>query len=240
MLSGNRHSVVDALSLGHLLKVTAQLVDGSGEILHGTVGPDSGILIFAKGRAGKRDALQQPVEGIFQRGTTDTPLYAGVRHQTSCNSCVLDAVTQRTGNTGRLFEGLAHDADAGIGLGGRCGQNIRKVRCVGGGEAKGSQVVGDNIGYQGQILSGSAGQIDYAVHAGDHLLGIPPGHCHVAHGFGGFPGGILCLRAQLLGHGGQLGHFLGCGAGKGFHVAHAFLEIRCDYNTFQVSVLDFA
>ena len=238
-LSGQSHSIVYPLRLGHLVKADAQFIDSIGEFLHRTVGFDGGEFILPEGRARQGNALQQSVESVLQRGTGDGALDAGVGHQAHAYSHVLNAVPQCAGDAGGLLEGLAHDADAGVGVGGRRRQHVRKVGGVGGGEAKGSQIVGDNVGHLRQILPGGCGQVDDAVHAVQHLLGLPARHTHKSHGVCGLLSGVLRVRAQLLCRCGQLGHFLSRGAGEGLHVAHGRLKIRRNRDALRIGFIDF-
>ena len=78
-----------------------------------------------------------------------------------------------------------------------------------------------------------------AVHALEHIAGIPASHGHVAHGVPRLLGGELGGGPQLLRLGGQGCHLLGVGLGECFYIGHGCLKVARQAYTLYVGLCDF-
>ena len=234
-LAGDSLGVGHPFCLGHLLEVSAQLIDGGTKVLHGTIRLDCAVLILPEGRAGEGDALQQPIEGVSQGCSGDAALDAAVGHEAHGHGHVLNAVPQSSGHRRGHLERLAHDGHVGVGVG-RCSQNVGEVGRILCRQAKGAEAVGHDVRHHSQVFPGGRRQLEDAVHALEHIVCVPASHGHVAHGVAGLLGGELCGGSQLLGLGGQRGHLLGVGLRKGLHVGHSLLKIPGQAHALQVGV----
>ena len=237
-LSGDGLGVCYPFGLGHLLEVAAQFVNSGTEILHGAVGLDCGVFVLPKGRASEGHALQQAIKRVPQGGTGDRALDAAVCHEAHSYGHVLDAIPQGSGHRRRHFERLAHDGYVGVGAGSRCRQHVGEMGRVLGRQPKGAEAVRHNVGHHSQILAGRRRQLQNAVHALEHIGGVPPGHRHVAHSVAGFLGSEFCCCPQVFGLLRKSGHLLGAGPGQGLHGTHCLLEVAGNIDTLYKGVLD--
>ena len=112
---------------------------------------------------------------------------------------------------------------------------MRRVLCC---QSEGAEAVGDDVRHHRQVLAGRCSQLEDAVHALEHIGGIPPGHGHVAHGVGTLFGGELRGSAQILGLRCQGRHLLGVGLGERLDSGHGLLEVCGDANTLHEGIRD--
>ena len=194
-----------------------------------------GQLVAALLRVGSKSG-EDCVQGRTSFATLDTSIGHGGQH---CRRFFDRVAEGRCGGCTRLVR-LAQLDNIRVGVGHGIGHHIDKVRGVGGLQAKGRQVVGDNIGCLRQIHVGSSSQIQHRADAVQHRLGVPACQSHVGQGISRFTSGEFRGCAHFLGLVGQGRQFLAGSAGECLDIAHGCFKITCGVDAVHVGIPDFS
>ena len=167
-------------------------------------------------------------------------LNTGIGHSSQNCGSFLDRVAKGGGGRCTRLVCLAQLDHVRVGVSHGVGHHIDKVSGVGGFQAKGGQIVCDNIRRLCQVHIGGSSQIQHRADALQHRLGVPARQSHVRQSVRRFTGGELGGCTHLLGLVRQgFQSIAGC-AGQGFDVAHGCFKITCGVDAVHVCVFDFA
>ena len=228
------------LLVGQGVPDTGHACEDAGQALHIAVRIINLHTVFCKGvpalfRVGCK-AGEDSVQGRASLAALDTSVGHGSQH----SGGFLDRVAEGCSGSCTRLVSLTQLDDIRVGIGHGVGHHVHKVCGVGGFQAKGGQVVGDNIGCLRQIHVGGSSQIQHRADALQHRLGVPACQSHVGQSISRFTSGEFRGCAHFLGLVGQGRQFLAGSAGECLDIAHGCFKIACGVDAVHVGIPDFS
>ena len=156
-------------------------------------------------------------------GALDT----GITHEANSLGNILCGITEGSCDRSAVFECLAHHADIGVCVAGRCSEDVCEMRRIFRRQTECRQGIRDDVRCRGEVFTGCCCKVHDALNAGEHVSGLPACHRHVRHGvrcFGCAELGLFAHLAGLVPQGLQV--VSGC-TGDCSHIGHGAIEVRC-------------
>ena len=197
------------------------------------IGQSAGVALAVKEL--DAEALQR-VEGVagvrgqaghnhVQRRTGHRCLDAAVRHKAGHQSHILNGVAKRTSHRRSVLEGFAHHRHVRVGVR-RCGsQHVGEHTGIGCFQSKGGKGISHDVGGRAEVFIRRCGQIQDALDAVHHFLGLPSGHSHVIECLSGFGCGELGRCAHFFSFLRELSHLIAGGSADSLNLRHRCLKV---------------